>query len=439
MTKSRKAAAALAVAALTITATGLLAESGEGPRRPVVRSSSLVDRAAPGQRTTDDVLAIWSSRSAANETDYLSRTHLGDALLRKARETGQLDLYGEAESVFSEALSINGRYPPALLGMGAARAARHDFAGQRELARQVLATNAGSLPAIAALGDASYELGDYDAAARAYAQLAAVEQSPPVLARLARLAAIDGRGDEAVRQARRALTQARELDLGPPALAEYHFQLAHHRYTAGDVAGAATALEAALRLVPAHLGSLELLAQVRAAQGRITDAVRLYEQLIERGPAADLHGSLAALYAELGDATAADLQIAKGLEVGYDAIGRYPAERRHLAAFFARHDPADALQLAEEDLRTRGDVYAHDVHAWALFRNGRHADAVDAARHAMARGTRDARLWFHAGMAEAAVGNRVAAKELLSGALEINPRFDVADAPLAARTLASLG
>lgn len=36
----------------------------------------------------------------------------------------------------------------------------------------------------------------------------------------------------------------------------------------------------------------------------------------------------------------------------------------------------EALDLARKELEVRGDIYTHDVLAWALYKNGRAADAV---------------------------------------------------------------
>ena len=49
---------------------------------------------------------------------------------------------------------------------------------------------------------------------------------------------------------------------------------------------------------------------------------------------------------------------------------------------------------------------------------------------ALALGTRDAKLLYHAGMIEAALGNDAAARRNLEDALALDPSFD----PLAVRT-----
>jgi replication-associated recombination protein RarA len=53
--------------------------------------------------------------------------------------------------------------------------------------------------------------------------------------------------------------------------------------------------------------------------------------------------------------------------------------------------------------------------------------------------TRDARIYYHAGMIELALGNRTAAKRLLREAIGLNPGFDIRKAPHAKKTLEELG
>jgi len=60
-----------------------------------------------------------------------------------------------------------------------------------------------------------------------------------------------------------------------------------------------------------------------------------------------------------------------------------------------RHVP-DVLRRAEEELRTRRDVYGWDVYAWALHASGRMREAAAAMDSALALGTRDPLLLGHA-------------------------------------------
>ena len=101
-------------------------------------------------------------------------------------------------------------------------------------------------------------------------------------------------------------------------------------------------------------------------------------------------------------------------------------------------NPAAALALAEREQQARRDIYADDLLAWALYRNGRARDAVEPMRRALRLGTRDAKLFFHAGMIHRDLGELDTARDYLRRALTTNPHFHVLLAPLAVRTLRAI-
>lgn len=392
-----------------------------------------------GIGSIDEAVAFWQRRVDQDPSDYLSRTRLATTIMAKARETGVLSLYPKAEAVLHDALALNPVDQGALLALAAVRAANHDFSGSTALAGQVLARDPSSLAALVAIADNAFELGDYDAART---KLAALRTQMPeggaADSRLARQAAIEGRIDDAIAYAAAATTASSELDLRPSEAAFYRFQLAHFLYQGGRVDDAAAALDAALAVDPDHTASLELRAEVLVSQGQLEQAVVAYLDLVDRTPAADLHGALAKVYRALGRDVEADKQVEIGRAIGHEALGIYPAERRHLAGFFADHEPATALEAALADFDSRHDIGAYDTLAWAYFRTGQAEQAAKYIDGALSQGTQDARLLYHAGMIEAAVGHDDEAIELLSDALAINPSFDLVDAPLARAELARL-
>jgi len=55
-----------------------------------------------------------------------------------------------------------------------------------------------------------------------------------------------------------------------------------------------------------------------------------------------------------------------------------------------------ALRLAREEMNSRVDIFTHDALAWALASVGNLAEARQQSELALAHGTQDARLFFHA-------------------------------------------
>jgi tetratricopeptide (TPR) repeat protein len=71
-----------------------------------------------------------------------------------------------------------------------------------------------------------------------------------------------------------------------------------------------------------------------------------------------------------------------------------------------QRQPELALKLAQRELDTRADVFTHDALAWALKANGRLPESQAEMTKALAEGTQDARLFFHAAAINDAVGNK---------------------------------
>ena len=112
-----------------------------------------------------------------------------------------------------------------------------------------------------------------------------------------------------------------------------------------------------------------------------------------------------------------------------------------LAQFYADHDRhlPEALRMAEEEFKTRKNVYAADTLAWCLYKNHRFKEAQGAVLKALRRHTPEARFLFHAGMIYAKLGDRPSAQKYLYQALSLNPNFSPIFAPQAAATLQELG
>jgi len=71
-------------------------------------------------------------------------------------------------------------------------------------------------------------------------------------------------------------------------------------------------------------------------------------------------------------------------------------------------------------------------------KNGRSADAWATMEQALRLGTRDALLFFHAGMIAHGLGKRGQARDYLHQALTLNPHFHVIQAEMAKRILTEL-
>ncbi len=393
------------------------------------------DTIPPGQQ-----IEFWSNRLGPNTQDYITLTHLGRAYLLLARESGDASSYARAEEALRRALALNPRYNPAQALIGSVLIGQHNFAEALSLAQQALADNPDDYQALAVSGDASLEVGDYTTAESAYRLL--VESAPggAAYSRMSRLAWLQGRPDEAVDWMRRAADEAVALDIGGEELAWYRFQLGELYFNRGDVGNAQKWYDEARQALPGYYLARAGLGKVAAAEGRTEAAIAYYAALVEQLPQPGFIATLGDLHAATGDQAAAREQYDTVAFIQQLDEAQQVLHNRQMALFFANHNMRldEALAYAEAELAARQDIYAYDTLAWVLYRLGRHNEAQAAMNQAMALGTPDAQLFYHAGMIAAALGDEATASANLSRALELNPNFDLIQAAAARETLATL-
>jgi tetratricopeptide (TPR) repeat protein len=302
--------------------------------------------------------------------------------------------------------------------------ARHAFAAARAVAKQLVAADSSSRGARAMLGEIELELGDYAAARRTFGSLLTVRTDLVVAPRFARWEELRGRPDAADALFRGALAQAAEHH-GTPAsqLAWFHWRLGDLALRTGRLDEADTELHRGLDVVPDDARLLGALARLAAIRHRWPDAIAYGERALTRVVDPATLGLLSQLYAQAGDsARSADAFTAMAVAVR-DQPG--PFHRGWSLLLLERGaEVPEVLARARAELRTRRDVYGWDLLAWALYRAGRPAEALSASAHALALGTRDGMLWYHAGMIRLAARDSAAGRAALRTALAINPHWD---------------
>jgi tetratricopeptide (TPR) repeat protein len=435
---SAKVPAGLFIAAGLIAGVGLLTQDDSDAVEALPDPAVMVANAY-GYEPLEDVVALWQGRVDANSADQLSRIRLGSSLVGLAAETGDAELYEQAEGEFRIAVEASPGSVEARVGLAGALRAQHEFVAALEVLEELADDRPGNLDLQVAIADVQLDLGNYPEAFAGFGVLASeAPGSPAALSRQARQASLTDDADRAIQLARTSLIASAALDLRPADAAAAWFQLAYFQYLAGQVDDAEAAVRSGLTIDGDHQPSRELLGEVLVAQGDLDEAAAWYEELVRSTPAADLHGLLAEIYQAQGRLMDADEQLELGRAMLAEQLGRFPAEQRHMAEFAAAVDPALFLELMEHDLEARRDVEGLDLLAWAYYLNGDIDDATATIDAAMALGTRNAPLLFHAGMIAAAAGDTDTAKRHLNDALSINAGFDLGDAALARQTLADL-
>ena len=446
MSNSRLLVAALALLAVAVIAVSSHLLSNGGPAAtPDNGTATVADTGnAPvaGMLSTDDFIEFWRRRVDHDPADYISYTELAGGFLRRAREIGDVDSYSRAGAAVEQALKLNPKYETAISYQANVQFARHDFAGALETSQRIFSLNPGSAQALALIGDSDLELGRYDEAQSAYDSLSRITQTSPVLSRLAHLAELKGDPSKAIGLAQQAVTAAADEGTSPEGQAWYDLQLANLEFNTGDLDSAQMQYRASLDAFPGYVHALAGLAKVNAARREYDEAISLYRQVVARYPVPEYVAALGDLYLVAGRGQEAQQQY--GLIGAIDSLYKANAINTDLqmALFFADHDLKldDAVTQAREVYaRQPGNIRAADVLAWALYKSGQYGEAMAYSEQALRLGTRDALMLFHAGMLNDKIGNPDAAREYLSRALQINPRFSVLYADQARQSLDSLG
>ena len=317
---------------------------------------------------------------------------------------------------------------------------KHEFRDALDLAKQVYSNDPRALQALATVGDAQLELGNYAEAETAYRQLLERSSTPSVYSRLARLSWLQGHIDDAHKQMQQAVDGAASMGLTGESAAWYQYQLAELYFNTGQFEAAAQNYQAALGSFDNYYLALAGLGKVSAAQGKYDQAISCYERAVAIIPQPDFLAALGDLYQFTGQPTNAKREYDTVEYIGKLAEINKQIYNRQLANFYSDHDIhlTEALHLALSELQSRKDIFGYDAAAWAQYKNGNYKEAQALMNQAMALGTRDTRLYYHAGMIALELHNEAQAREYLEQALAINPHFSILYADEARKTLQAL-
>ena len=392
---------------------------------------------ARGMKTTDELITFWRSRFERDPRDFISLTFLGEAFIRKARETGDVSEYQRADATLRKALELHPDYEVAQAYLSTVQYVKHDFQGALDLATRVYSAHPGAIQSLATIADAQLELGNYAEAETAYQKLLDKSPGPPVYSRLARLAWLRGRPTEALERMRQAADESLAVDRRGESVAWYQFQLAELYFNTGQTDEAAKYYMVALDSFDNYYLALAGLGKARAAQGRYDEAIAFYERAVAIVPQPEFLAALGDLYTISGQPEKARHQYDTVEFIGKLAAINQVIYNRQLALFYDNHDRkvTEALEFSTKELTIRKDVYGYDAQAWSLYKNSRYQEAAAAIDQAMKLGTRDAVLYYHAGMISKALGDDQQARKMLSEALSINPHFDLLQSRTARATL----
>jgi tetratricopeptide (TPR) repeat protein len=368
--------------------------------------------------------------SAAPSFEAQRAATRGLELQQQARISGNPALYPRAERELRRALALEPQNGQALRGLAALAASRHRFAESLALAQRARALEPDVAAVYGLIGDANLELGRYRAAFAAFDRMAALKPSASSYARISY--ARELKGD--LRGALDAIDLAVEAtSVGEPA--------AWTRTLAGNLlladrrtAAAKARFREALAFVPGYPGALSGLAEIRAAQGDLEAASKLYARAASAAPVPEFAESLGDTQARLGRPDAAERawERARQLERLFAANGG--RNLLETAEFDLNHDRnlRSALDRARRGQAERPSVEGDHVLAWALYKNGLCAEARRVSLRSFRLGTLDVDGFYHHALIEDCLGNTEAAERYRNEVQRLDPRY-LSTAPSARR------
>jgi tetratricopeptide (TPR) repeat protein len=383
-----------------------------------------------GLAPVDQVIADLQKRTQAGSELLDNLALLGRAWVRKARETADPVYYLNADACAQDILDASPGNPGALELRGLLLLSEHKFEPARALMQDLVDRKPNDVVGWGLLSDALTDLGAYTDAAAATQHMVDLKPSLPSYSRAAYLMWLKNDFAGAKNAVRLAVDSGRDPH-DPEPVSWVIVQAAQMFWQAGDYPGAIAGYDQALAVFPDFPPALAGKGQVLIAQGNPKQAAELLQRAFTQSP-------LMTTAWLLGDAQNAAGN-RDGAEKSYALLEREgpTSDPRTLALFLAtkNRDTPKAVELALAERAARDDLYTEDACAWALYRAGRLPEAATAAAKAVALGTPDAKLWYHAGAIRLAKGDPKG-RALIQKALTMNPNFDATGAAEARALLA---
>ena len=335
-------------------------------------------------------------RNAQNRKAALEQ--LGWAFVAKARGSFDTGFYKLAEACADVLDSDSAGCPEALLLRGHVFQNLHRFKEAESLARELVAKRGLSFD-YGLLGDTLMEQGRIQEAVAAYQSMVDLRPDLQSYSRIAHVRWLTGDLEGAIELMQAAVSASSPTDADSAAWVNH--RLAGLKVQVGDTEAAKRYCEASLELRPDYPPAFLLRGKILLAQDNSEAAIADLERAAQRNPLPEYQWALAEALRAAGREPEA-----QQVETRLRSHGAM-SDPRTFSLYLATRgeNTALAVQLAESELQQRKDVFTHDALAWALAAAGRMEEAgTQMARRALAEGTGDARLFFHAAVIAARAG-----------------------------------
>ena len=378
------------------------AASSQTESAPVVDLRAVILSSQTGDTKIDQEIARLQGKiRTAGEANPLI-VQLGWAFVAKARLTSDPGFYKIAQ----QCAQLAGEDSDCLLLRGHIFHALHRFKEAESVARKIAASDSfARWQTYALLGDALMEQGKLAEAIGAYQRMIDIRPCLQTYARVAHVRWLKGDLAGAEELMNKAVSAGNSRDPEPAAWA--YSRLAFYQFQSGNALATSRSLARAFDFVKDYPAALFLQAKIDIVNEAPAKAVQSLRAAVAQSPLPEYQWALADASQLTGNAELAATTESAILNLG--AV----EDQRSFALFLANRNlkPELALKLAENELLNRRDVFTYDALAWTELAAGKKQEARKNMRLALAEGTVDARLFYHAGKIAAAAGDRAEAAQ----------------------------
>jgi tetratricopeptide (TPR) repeat protein len=376
-------------------------------------SLGLVLTQQTGESRTDGEISQLQRRIREGRNVELWLDRLGWAFVAKARETFDPGFYKLAEQCARCMEKRNPQSQEAMLLRAHVLQNLHRFKESETLARGLVQQRGLSFD-YGLLGDALMEQGKLGDAVEAYQRMMNLKPDLRAYARAAHMRWLKGDLEGAIEAMQLAVSAASPSDA--ESASWVNTRLAFYEFQAGRVNDAEQRCSLAFSLQNNYPPTLLLQGRILLGQSRFDEAVDALRSAVKLNPLPEYQWTLAEALRIAGKENEASEVEGQLRQRGASS------DPRTLALYLAtRHEsPETALRLARAELESRGDVFSHDALAWSLAAAGNAAEALSEMQRALAEGTQDARLLFHAGVIASQAGHSADAERWLRKASELS-------------------
>src|SRR6266700_4026294 len=337
---------------------------------------------------------------------------LGWAFVAKARENFDPGFYKLAEQCAQCIEKRNPQSQEAMLLRGHVLHNLHRFKESETLARRLVEQRGLGFD-YGLLGDALMEQGRLNDAVEAYQQMMNLKPDLHAYARAAHMRWLKGDLIGAIEAMQLAIAAASPQDA--ESAAWVNTRLGSYQFQAGDNNEARRTADIALTYQHDYAPALLLRGRIKLSEGKSDDATAQIQTATQLNPLPEYRWALADALREAGrEGDALNIeQLLRQTGAADDprTYALYLATRCQL--------PETAVRLTESELKERADIFTHDAAAWSLARAGRIDDALTHLGQALAEGTKDARLFFHAAVIHSKAGHKEEASRFFEQATRL--------------------